>query len=288
MISVILPVYNVEDKVIRAIDSVLFQPEVSELIVVDDGSKDATLSIVSEYLALDKRIRRFSHPDGKNHGASATRNLGVEKSKNDLVAFLDADDYYLEGRFKGLVHQFSGDYDAFCNTIKKQNLDLKEELVGVSSDLYDHLITGTGWVHLNGFVIKKSKFNEIGGFNRSLVINQDTDLLIKASIKCKIAYGSSEPVAMWVKATNTLSDVSKKSFLRDYGKMWRQLLSWSQAAEIDAQYQIDFLVKAVHNFNSWTRKSASTLIRNIILVFLILKYPALLIIHVKKLIGKYS
>ena len=47
-----------------------------------------------------KKVRLLHHPDGKNHGAGATRNVGIKNAKYDYIAFLDADDFYLSERFK--------------------------------------------------------------------------------------------------------------------------------------------------------------------------------------------
>src|SRR5690554_1394126 len=100
MISVITPVYNAEKYLAKNIESVLKQKNVSEHILIDDGSTDNSWQIILEYSTVDKRIIPIQHPDKKNHGRSKTRNLGIRKANNNLIAFLDADDYYLDQRFE--------------------------------------------------------------------------------------------------------------------------------------------------------------------------------------------
>lgn len=96
VISVVIPLYNKEHHIKRAIDSVLCQKiQDFELIIVDDGSTDKSAEIVRSI--NDERIKLIRQ---ENAGVSAARNRGIEEAKADLVAFLDADDewtvYFLE------------------------------------------------------------------------------------------------------------------------------------------------------------------------------------------------
>lgn len=90
LISVIVPVYNAERFLTECIESVLKQSYKSlELLLIDDGSEDNSLSICKEYEEKDDRIRVFSNI---NHGVSYTRNYGIKESKGDFICFLDSDD----------------------------------------------------------------------------------------------------------------------------------------------------------------------------------------------------
>lgn len=92
MISVILPVYNGEAFVARAIQSVQQQTAADwELVAVDDGSQDGTLVILEQFAAQDKRIRVLSQPNG---GVSAARNSAMAAAQGTYYAFLDADDLW--------------------------------------------------------------------------------------------------------------------------------------------------------------------------------------------------
>lgn len=94
-VSVIMPVYNAAATVAQAIESVLNQSSGDwELLVVDDGSSDASVSIVEGYVKADSRIQLV--PCSVNSGGPATpRNLGLSKARGQWVAFLDADDGWL-------------------------------------------------------------------------------------------------------------------------------------------------------------------------------------------------
>ncbi|MBE6024850.1 MAG: glycosyltransferase [Cellulosilyticum sp.] len=91
LISVIVPTYNVEKYISKCLDSIISQTyENIEIIVVNDGSTDNSLSIVEEYEKKDARIKVFSQ---KNQGLSAARNTGIDNSKGEYLLFIDSDDY---------------------------------------------------------------------------------------------------------------------------------------------------------------------------------------------------
>lgn len=91
-ISVVMPIYNAYDYLKPAIDGVLNQTLADiELICVDDGSTDNSLSILKEYQKLDERVRIISE---NNAGPSIARNKGLARARGKYVIFLDADDFY--------------------------------------------------------------------------------------------------------------------------------------------------------------------------------------------------
>lgn len=91
MISVIVPVYNVEKYLRKCLDSIINQTYNDwELILVDDGSKDASREICDEYSQNDSRIKVFHKPNG---GVSSARNIGIENACGEWIAFVDADDW---------------------------------------------------------------------------------------------------------------------------------------------------------------------------------------------------
>ena len=88
--SVIIPLYNKKPHILRSVNSVLSQEyKFFELIVIDDGSTDGGVDLLSSI--KDERLRIFRKHNG---GASSARNCGINKSKYDLISFLDADDEY--------------------------------------------------------------------------------------------------------------------------------------------------------------------------------------------------
>jgi len=98
LISIILPVYNRQDFIERAIDSVLNQIcKKWELIIIDDGSKDSTAELIGKYKNYDPRIKSFY----QNHqNLSAAKNNGIRHSKGNFITFLDSDDEYKKEHLK--------------------------------------------------------------------------------------------------------------------------------------------------------------------------------------------
>lgn len=110
-VSVIVPVYNTEKYLERCIDSIISQSfKDFELIIINDGSKDKSLSIMKEHARKDKRIRVF---DQNNKGPAITRNFGINQAKAKYVMFIDSDDY--------IDDNYIQDY---YNVISKEDLDI--------------------------------------------------------------------------------------------------------------------------------------------------------------------
>src|SRR5262245_11138655 len=99
-VSAIIIVYNGAEFLRNAIDSIIGQTlQDWELIVVDDGSTDESAAIAEEYIAVrPQQIRLVRHEDGRNHGMSAARNLGIAEARGKYIGFLDADDEWLPNK----------------------------------------------------------------------------------------------------------------------------------------------------------------------------------------------
>ena len=166
LISVIIPFYNEENYFDECINSVLNQTYQNiEIIIVNDGSDQIYIDKLEKIkFKYPEKIRVFNK---KNEGVSSARNLGIEKSKGEYIAFLDADDKWLP--FK-LEHQIK--------TIKDKNLDFihgsyflineNENFVGsfIAKNLnYDQLINscdiGLSTVLVKSKLIKKHLFKNI-------------------------------------------------------------------------------------------------------------------------------
>jgi glycosyltransferase involved in cell wall biosynthesis len=115
--SVIIPLYNKENYIKECIESVLVQSyQDFEIIVIDDGSTDESISVVESF--DDERI---SLTRQENSGVSSARNKGIELSKNEFIAFLDADDWYEKdylSTISGLIRAFP-ECDAFSSAYNK-------------------------------------------------------------------------------------------------------------------------------------------------------------------------
>ena len=120
-ISVVMPIYNADDYIAQAIETVLSQTLGDfELICVDDGSTDKSVEIVKSFAKSDKRIKLV---ETGHIGVSTARNKGLLKSQGEYIIFLDADDFYEDTLLEKLY-----------NTAKEHNLDI----VATDFDIYDN------------------------------------------------------------------------------------------------------------------------------------------------------
>lgn len=136
-LSVIIPVYNCETYLERCLESVINQTiNEIEILCVDDGSTDNSVSIIQEYACSDERIVLLRQ---KNQGAGIARNKGLQSAKGEYVAFLDADDYYFDvDALSKMVAQCeqNGVYACGSFSLKEENGEILEvKFWGESQDL---------------------------------------------------------------------------------------------------------------------------------------------------------
>lgn len=117
-ISIIVPVYNVEDFLKTCLDSIIAQSFADfEVICVNDGSPDNSAAILEDYAARDSRIKVITQ---KNGGLSAARNTGIENAAGEYIYFLDSDDYIHPQMMEIFYREISsGDYDFVSCGFKK-------------------------------------------------------------------------------------------------------------------------------------------------------------------------
>lgn len=122
MLSVIIPVYNVEKYLSRCVDSVLDQTYKDfELILVDDGSPDNSHEICDEYKKKDSRVKVIHK---KNGGLSSARNAGLEICKGDYIFFIDSDDWLTDEKV----------LEEFINKAETENADFVYSFMNTATD----------------------------------------------------------------------------------------------------------------------------------------------------------
>lgn len=114
MLSVIVPVYNVEKYLPTCIESILRQTmEELELILVDDGSTDRSSLICDEYAKTDLRIKVIHQ---KNGGLSAARNTGLRSAQGRYISFVDSDDFIRQDMYEVLLNELQKEQADFIKS----------------------------------------------------------------------------------------------------------------------------------------------------------------------------
>ena len=251
-ISVIIPVYYAAAFVEKAVESALQFDEVKEVLLVEDASPDNALEICQELEKKHERVKLFQHSDKKNHGAGASRNLGIKNATCPFIAFLDADDFYLPNRFDADKrvfeenHEAGGVYNAIDYHYYSEEGERKFNEIGfkglvtingkVSPEelplvfLNFHKIKGS--IHLNSLTVKTELIARLEGFNEKLRLHQDTDFTIKLSILGKLFPGEIEkPVAMYgAHGENRIT--ANKNVYKTRALFYHELKKWSKANAI--------------------------------------------------------
>jgi glycosyltransferase involved in cell wall biosynthesis len=219
-VSVIIPVYNAEKYLRKAVESAVKIDSVGEIILVEDKSPDNALDLCKKLIEEYDKVKFFQHSDKGNHGAGASRNLGIQKASHDYIAFLDADDYYLPNRFKKDKEillsnpMVEGVYSAigihyYSEMAKKQFLDAGyayQEFLTVSeavpsdelfSVLFHNHESVKGEFSTIAITVKRSVFDKIGYFNTVLKLQQDVHMWKRMAAFCTLEAGELKvPVSM--------------------------------------------------------------------------------------------
>nr|WP_315030701.1 glycosyltransferase family 2 protein [uncultured Chryseobacterium sp.] len=269
-ISVIIPVYNAAEFLEKSVLSALPFEEVREVILVEDKSTDHSLEICRRLADQHPKIKLFQHPDKENHGAAASRNLGIDQSNGSFITFLDADDYYLPNRFdaeknifadskidgifgavgieylteKGKQEFQSKFNDSTLTTVKypAEGIEVFKGLLGLTPKTF-----GT-FFHLNALTIRKSAIDKHHlKFNEILRVHQDSDFIIKLAYHCYLKSGIiDQAVAMrGIHDDNRITKIVKYSpqYNQRQFLFWNSLYEWSRPLSLDKDISQHFYLQ---------------------------------------------
>jgi len=206
-VSVVIPAYNLEGCIGRAIESVLAQTRpADEIIVVDDGSTDGTGEIAKKYGLAVRYIYQ------ENAGASAARNTGIKTAKYEWVAFLDGDDEWLEEnlerqmgileRNEELVWTAGNFIMCFCQEKRRQNkLDPNRGLRLLEGkeyfQEYFQAFRNGDWGCTDTIVVRRSVLEEAGLFRVGQLGANDLDMWWRIAYRHPIIGYNVEPLAIY-------------------------------------------------------------------------------------------
>lgn len=264
-VSVVIPVYNAGPFVRQAVESALAQTETAEVVLVEDKSPDDSLAVCQQLTREYPQVRLFRHPGGVNRGAGPSRNLGITNSTCPYIAFLDADDFYLSGRFTVVQQVFKehpecdGVYEAVGMHFEDEEGKsrwLESDMAGIRmttmeagippEELYAALTRGGhGHIHLNGLLIRRDVLSRSGLMDESIAdtLHEDTDWVLRLAAVSNLYPGSMvEPTSMRrVHSQNRVSaQRSAESIQRDRMRLRLATYAWVRVHGTPAQRDLAF------------------------------------------------
>ncbi len=167
-ISIIVPVYNVEEYLERCVDSLITQTYHNiEILLIDDGSTDNSFSICNRYAKTDKRVKTISQA---NNGVAAARNAGLAIATGDYIGFVDPDDYVDKDMYETLYnlcelyHAKLSCCNAYQQGVKKDIFDKDYIQLITSDELFQRVMLECNFALWNKLwhksLFKQFKFNE--------------------------------------------------------------------------------------------------------------------------------
>lgn len=191
-ISIIIPIYNVESYLRKCLDSIMEQSfPYFELLLINDGSTDASTQICQEYVEKDDRIRYFEKENG---GVSSARNFGIKHSRGEYITFIDSDDWiepnYLEILYKTIKEQEADIVVTNYYTFREEDAmflfhvaETNEPLVFQPNDSFFNYMFSTfgtdiAWGSSWSKLFKKSLFDRLC-FSEDISWAEDFDLMYK-------------------------------------------------------------------------------------------------------------
>lgn len=254
LVSIIMPTYNREKTIKRALDSLLSQTYSNiEMIIIDDGSSDNTNEIINSY--TDKRINYIKLT--KNMGANYARNYGISVAKGKYITFQDSDDEADINKIEDLVN-FTNNNSCdivFCNVrVKKKNkykVLIKKQIN--ENEVLEKLLWGN-FISIEGLFLKRSILKDIT-FDDNLLRFQDWDLIIRLAQKYSIKHYHKELTTVYVQNDSITRDNSKgikalKQILQKYDNLFNK----KQKAKIYCRIGM-FYARNNENANDWFKKA---------------------------------
>ena len=245
-----IPAYNCAESIRHAVNSVLQQSvAVSEIVIVDDGSKDDTLQVIKELAIQQPIVKVITQANG---GPGKARNTGIENASGQWIAFLDSDDRWLPDRIEKQANLIAKHPSlAWCSgafkRVKRSNGGMIE--VGRSNvstiidsggtDVYNALevITDGTQIWTGSMLIRTDVLKELDGFDTEICGSEDIDLWVRICLQNPDIGFVAKPIAHYTVAQAT-SVVGRNIRNLDYTKFrFYQRLKLSRENESDPQIQ---------------------------------------------------
>lgn len=185
--SVVIPCYNAEKTIIDTLESVLQQDYLGfDVIVIDDGSTDNTALKVWEFKErLNDAGIKLQLISQKNAGVSVARNRGVQESTSPYIAFLDADDRWVEDKLTHHLQHLEANPKiaisfARCRVVDKEgNATQQVSSLPMNRQELSSVFSENPTTTTSNLVVRRSVFNQLGGFNEAMSFAEDQEFIVR-------------------------------------------------------------------------------------------------------------
>ncbi len=188
LVSCVIPTHNRADLLPRAIKSIQNQTYKNlEIIIVSDGSTDNTAKVMKALCETDARIKFIDYPSAQ--GGNFARNIGIEKARGELIAFLDDDDEWLPEKIEKQIQLINDEVGLVYTGVKIIYVNEKIEYTFISKkkgDLSKEILLDNCIGTTSAVMIKKELLEKAGMFDNKLKALQDFDLWIRVCQLCKV------------------------------------------------------------------------------------------------------
>ena len=286
LVSIIIPTFNREKALERALNSVSSQTYTNwEICIVDNNSSDNTIQLINSY--NNPRIKFFSI---KNNGViAASRNLGIQNAKGKYLAFLDSDDWWssrkLEKSVKFLEQGIASVvyHDLFIVNKNNQKFFLKKTKSRILvKPIFNDLIINGNTLITSSVVLRRDIFTKIGGFNEEscLVAIEDYDAWLSLAIIDEDFFNFLETLGFyWFGGGNTSNPTKTIQTLNDLEKKFQEKIIelelsektyWFSYSKARAQHKLKMKNKALLEYSSALGKKPTFKIKYKIIFMIII------------------
>ncbi len=207
-VSIVITSYNCENFIRHAIESAICQTyPISEIIVVDDGSTDSTPEVIKDYPV---RFVSTSH-----QGTAFARNVGIESTGSDFIAFLDGDDWYLPTKIEESLKIFRQDsrLGLVQSGLFYYHMDGSVDTAYATTKSFRDFLDRC-WIHTNS-VYRRTVFEDVGMFNPAYKCCEDFEFYVRMMRAGWTVGTYPPPLFVYRKHTTAKSVYLRKQFLEE-------------------------------------------------------------------------
>ncbi len=277
LVSIVIPTYNRSEELKRALESILSQTYKNwEVIVVDNNSTDGTDAMMESL--NDQRIRLLKI---NNNGViAASRNLGIDASSGEWIAFLDSDDWWYSNKLEKVMCYCSSGHDVCYHDLKimssQRKLSLYQKKMSgyqVKKPVFNDLIQLGNALSNSSVVVRAALIKQIGGLceDRKLIASEDYECWIRLSkLTNKFKYIPETLGCYWIGAANTTNATLSLTNLQYINKRYiakfneennSELPVWWMYAYARALYLTGDVINARSLLKELTKRHLSPIVR---------------------------